>query len=200
MARMTRDALAEQAAANGWDIGEFSYGLPTVTTWPRGPKSKLTIGRYCSIARGVSIFLGGDHRTDWVTTYPFNVLDPEARRFKGHPHSRGDVTIGNDVWLARNVLIVSGVTIGDGACIGANAVVGRSIPPYTVAVGNPATVVKQRFSDAAIARLLALRWWDWAPERIRALYPLMLSNRIEDFLDAAERAAEAFARDAASAS
>lgn len=193
MVQMTRDILAEQVAEHGWEIGEHTYGTPGIATWPRGPKTRLSIGRYCSIARGVNIFLGGDHRTDWVTTYPFNLFDREARRFTGNPHSRGDVTIGNDVWLARGVLVVSGVTIGDGACIGANAVVGRNIPPFTVAVGNPATVVKQRFSDAQIERLLRLRWWDWSLERIRPLYQHMLSNRIDDFLDAAERAAEAFA-------
>ncbi len=66
MVVFTRDALAQQAETHGWSVGEHSYGTPRVLTWPNS--GKLVIGRYCSIAEGVTIFLGGAHRTDWVTT------------------------------------------------------------------------------------------------------------------------------------
>ena len=73
MVVFTRDALADLIAATGSQIGEFSYGVPAVRWW--GEAAKLKVGRFCSIADDVTLFLGGNHRADWVTTYPFNVLD-----------------------------------------------------------------------------------------------------------------------------
>ena len=183
MVTYTRDALAEVATAHGWNIGEHTYGVPRVMHW-RG-SGKLVIGRYGSIAAGVQIMLGGDHRTDWVTTYPFNVLDRSAAHIEGHPTTRGNVVIGNDVWIGQGATVLSGVTIGDGACIAARAVVVKDVPPYAIVGGNPGRVIKMRFDDRQIARLLALRWWDWPIDRIRPLFPLMLSDRIDAFLDAA---------------
>jgi chloramphenicol O-acetyltransferase type B len=166
-------------------IGRGSYGDVEVVSF--GEPTTLSIGAYCSFARGAQVMLGGNHRIDWVTTYPFSAIDPRFRRFEGHPHSKGDVAIGNDVWVAREALILSGVTIGDGAVIGARAVVSRDVPPYTIVAGNPAVAIRTRFSDAVIERLLALRWWDWPDERIAAGMPHLLSDRIETFLDLAEQ-------------
>jgi carbonic anhydrase/acetyltransferase-like protein (isoleucine patch superfamily) len=109
-----------------------------------------------------------------------------ARQIEGHPRIRGDVRIGNDVWLGSDAMIMSGVTIGDGAVVGAGAVVTKDVPPYGVVVGNPARVARMRFSDDAVSRLLALRWWDWPDEKIEQFLPLMLSSDVEAFLDAAE--------------
>jgi len=181
------DILAERAAEHGWSIGAHSYGRPEVLTY--GNDGRLVIGRYCSVADNVRILLGGNHRLDWVTTYPFNAFDPAIANHPGHPASKGDVVIGNDVWIGHSVTIVSGVTIGDGACIGAGAVVSKDLPPYAVAAGNPARVHRLRFPPAQVAGLLALRWWDWPPERIRAHYPLLLSGDVAGFLAAAGIAA-----------
>src|SRR5215210_9238627 len=91
----TREALAHF----GFKIGEFSYGVPNISWW--GEPATLVIGKFCSFADGINILLGGNHRVDWVTTYPFSTLNewPEASHIPGHPATNGDVVIGNDVWI-----------------------------------------------------------------------------------------------------
>jgi virginiamycin A acetyltransferase len=164
------------------DIGPWTYGRPVVLS-ARGETSALRIGRFCSIAEEVTIMLGGNHRVDWVTTYPFNVLFPEARGFEGHPMSKGDVVIGNDVWIGTGALVLSGVIIGNGAVVGARSVVSRSVPGYAVAAGNPARVVRSRFTEEQVDQLERLAWWDWPLEKIREAWPLLLSSNIQAFLD-----------------
>ncbi len=168
-----------------FEIGRGTYGIPKIRSWKEGPT--LKIGAFCSIAANVQIFLGGEHRPDWVTTYPFSVFWPQARHIMGHPRIKGDVVIGNDVWIGTDAMILSGVTIGDGAVIGAGAVVGKSVPPYSVVIGNPGQVVRRRFSDDVIERLLQLQWWRWDDDVIARYLPLMLSDDPIPFLDAAER-------------
>jgi acetyltransferase-like isoleucine patch superfamily enzyme len=168
-----------------YSVGRGSYGGLEVLTF--GDQSTLKIGNYCSFALGVQVLLGGNHRPDWATTYPFSAIDPRFRHFTGHPQSKGDVVIGNDVWVAREAMILSGVTVGDGAVIGARAVVSRNVPPYTIVAGNPAVEIRTRFSKEIVERLLALRWWDWPEDRVAAAMPYLLSDRIETFLDAAEQ-------------
>ncbi len=124
---------------------------------------------------------------DWVTTYPFNVLWDAARDIKGHPRSKGDVNIGHDVWIGAEALIMSGVTIETGAVIGARAVVTHNIPAYCIAAGNPARVVKKRFNDTIISRLLDIEWWGWDDARIEKYLYLMLDDDIEKFLETVEK-------------
>jgi acetyltransferase-like isoleucine patch superfamily enzyme len=102
----------------------------------------LEIGAFCSIASGVKIFLGGEHRVDWVTTYPFNALWEQSSHFKGHPKSKGDVIIGNDVWIGFESVILSGIKIGDGAVVGTRSVVTQDIPPSAIIFGNCAKVLR----------------------------------------------------------
>ncbi len=161
-------------------IGPFTYGIPEIKTW--GEESILAIGKYVSIADQVTIFLGGEHRTDWTTTYPFNIFLPEQTHNKGHPWSKGDVTIGNDVWIASGVTILSGVSVGDGAVIGANATVSKDVPPYAIVGGNPAKIIRYRFDEETVSRLLGIRWWDWEIEKIERAVPLLISNDISAFL------------------
>lgn len=168
-----------------YSIGRGTYGDLSVFSWGEG--STLEVGNYASIAAGVKVFLGGDHRIDWVTTFPFNVLWESSRHYEGHPKTKGDVLIGNDVWIGTEALIFSGVTIGDGAVIGARAVVTRDVAPYAVVVGNPAKVVKFRFDEETIERLLALKWWDWSGAQIERAMPEMLNQEIALFLEKAER-------------
>lgn len=163
-------------------IGRHTYGAPRLRWW--GEPANLSIGSFCSIAEGVEIFLGGNHRTDWVTTYPFPVMRhwPEARAIQGHPATRGDVRIGNDVWLGAGCVILSGVTIGDGAVVAARAVVTRDVPAYAIVAGNPATVARMRFSAGQIQALQASAWWNWDADRIRAQLPRLLSSDVDGFL------------------
>ncbi len=186
----TRDLYAELIQRHGFEIGEFTYGRPAIH-W-LGEDAKLMIGRFCSIADGVRIYLGGNHRTDWITTYPFpaqpiNQLFPGADQISGHPATKGDVTIGNDVWLANQTSILSGVTIGDGAAVGANAVVTKDVAPYTIVAGNPARVTGQRFSDQQIQDLLEIRWWDWEFEKIQQYVPLLCCSDIDAFIETARK-------------
>lgn len=185
----TKDHLAHRITNRGDEIGDYTYGVPHILSWNGDDGARLIIGRYCSIASQVRIFLGGNHRMDWVTTYPFTaVLDtwPEVEHVRGHPSTNGDVRIGNDVWLGDSCTIMSGVTIGDGAVVGANALVSRDVPPYAVVAGNPATVIRMRFAPAMIYRLQRIAWWDWEEADVRALLHLMVSDRIEEFVERAE--------------
>lgn len=144
--------------------------------------ASLKIGAYTSIASNVRVFLGGEHRTDWVTTYPFNIYNKNAMSIEGHPKSKGNVEIGNDVWIGTDAIILSGVKIGDGAVIGAGAVVARDVPPYAIAVGNPARIIKLRFSDEVIDKLLSIQWWNWPSAQIEKAIPDLLSQNIEQFI------------------
>lgn len=166
-------------------IGRHSYGDLRVRSWGEG--TQLIIGAFCSIAAGVKIFLGGEHRVDWTTTFPFPELWRNSAGFiPGHPLTKGDVMIGNDVWIGTEALIMSGVRIGDGAVIGARSVITKDVPPYAIVAGNPARLIRYRFDQATIDKLVRLAWWDWKDERISELLPIMLSQDILGFINAAE--------------
>ena len=98
---------------------------------------------------------------------------------------KGDTVIGNDVWIGQNVTILPGVHINDGAVIGLNSVVASDIPPYTVAVGNPAKEIKKRFDDELIFLMLKLQWWDLSISKINALIPILTCsdlNKVKNFI------------------
>jgi acetyltransferase-like isoleucine patch superfamily enzyme len=163
-----------------YEVGRGTYGTPQVTDWGSG--ARLTVGSFCSIASDVRIFLGGNHRSDWVTTYPFTHLWPAAAGIKGHPTTKGDVTIGHDVWIGSGALILSGVQIGNGSVIAANSVVTKVVRPYEVVAGNPAKHVRFRFSDKTMEALQQIAWWNWPDEKIEEAIPLLLSEDSEAFI------------------
>ena len=145
--------------------------------------ARLRIGAYCSIAH-CTIFLGGNHRSDWVSQFPLLTMSGSAGA-ESEAVTKGDVRIGNDVWIGHGSTIMSGVTIGDGAVIGAGAVVAKDVRPYAVVVGNPAREVSRRFDDTTVDRLLALRWWDWPEERVQENLSLLTKSPTPELLDAA---------------
>lgn len=168
-------------ATDHLEMGKWSYAKPMIYAW--GDRTTAKIGNYCSIAGEVKIFLGGEHRTEWVTTYPFPALWPDkAGEFTGHAKSKGNVVIGNDVWIGAGALILSGVTIGDGAVVGANAVVAKNVPPYAIVAGNPAKIIRYRFDEATIQKLLAIAWWNWPENEISDAMSLLLSADIDLFI------------------
>ncbi|AKG19917.1 CatB-related O-acetyltransferase [Calothrix sp. 336/3] len=129
---------------------------------------KLIIGKFCSIASDVKFVMnGGNHRTDWLTNYPFPIFGAgwEVAMPETWPH-KGDTVIGNDVWIGYGAMVMPGIQIGDGAIIATGAVVTRNVAPYSVVGGNPAKEIRQRFPDQVIEKLLNIRWWDWEIEKI----------------------------------
>lgn len=131
----------------------------------------LHIGPFCAIAHGVRIFMnGGTHAMGGFSTFPFNIFgngwedgfDP-ATWTAVH---KGDTHIGADVWIGNSVTVMPGTTIGPGAIIAANAVVTKDVAPYTIAAGNPAQAVRQRFNATTITRLTDIAWWDWPTDKI----------------------------------
>jgi acetyltransferase-like isoleucine patch superfamily enzyme len=145
--------------------------------------TKLIIGKFCSIAEGVTVFLGANHRVDWFTTFPFGhtreSVFSKVKKDHGHPSSKGDIIIGNDVWVATNAVIMSGVKIGDGAVIAAYSIVTKDVPPYTIVAGNPAKQIRKRFNDDVINKLLELKWWDKSESEINEISDILCSNDIE---------------------
>ncbi len=171
----TKDLLGDR-----YEIGEHTYGKPKVISWGEG--ASLSIGKYCSIGTDVVIFLGSEHRIDWVSTYPFPFIWPEAKSIQGHPSTKGNVIIGNDVWIAFGTTILSGVAIGDGAAIGACSVVTRDIPPYAIVAGNPAQVIRHRFDDETIRKLLEIKWWNWPDKKVAENVRLICSNSVDTLI------------------
>ena len=160
-------------------LGAYTYGEPTVLFTGQG--AVCMVGAYCSIAAGVTILLGGEHRTDTVSSYPFHERDGTASR--PNAYTKGDVAIGSDVWIGQGATILSGVTIGDGAVIGAGALVAKDVPPYAVMIGNPARILRFRFTEKQRLRLLELRWWDWDRGRIEEAAQLLSGTDVDAFLD-----------------
>jgi acetyltransferase-like isoleucine patch superfamily enzyme len=164
-------------------FGKYTYGNPTIL-W-KNENAKLVVGNFCSIAHGVTIYLGGNHRPDWVTTYPFGHIHQykfDNFNGEGHPGTKGDVIIGNDVWIANNVTIMSGVTIGDGAIIANNSHVVKDVEPYSLVGGNPAKLIKHRFTPEQIEKLLEIKWWDWSDDKINKYTPLLCNHNIDEFI------------------
>ncbi len=163
-------------------IGEHSYGYPEII-WDKNVTAKIIVGKFCSIANNVRIFNGSNHRIDWVTTYPHRIMFNMDGKYKdGHPASKGDVIIGNDVWIGSHATILSGVKIGDGAVVAAHCVVVKDVPPYCIVAGNPGVVVKTRFTQVQIEKLLSIKWWDWPDQKIIESVHLLCSSNIDDFI------------------
>lgn len=181
ISRLIRKMFRKKSWTDRYSVGRGTYGAPEVRRW--GDEATLKVGAFCSIAVDVTIFLGGNHRIDWITTYPFPVLRESAKGIKGHPATKGDVIIGNDVWIAAGATILSGVCIGDGAVIGACAVVTKDVPPYGIVAGNPAKLIRLRFSEEEIETLEKMAWWNWPDAKIDAAMPLLLAGNVAALRD-----------------
>ena len=147
-------------------------------------RDRLNIGKFCSIACGAKfLFNSANHSMESLSTYPFPLFFEEWGLDRNDVadawDNKGDIIIGNDVWIGYEAVILSGVTIGDGAIIGARAVVTRDVPPYTIVGGVPAKAIKKRFSEATIAYLLRIQWWNWSIEKIAENIAAIKAGRIE---------------------
>lgn len=167
-------------------VGKYTYGVDNISIYSWGEGTSLKIGSFCSIGGNIQVFLGGNHRTDWLTTYPFGHIHKDIfTNFSGvgHPATKGSVVIGNDVWIGTNVTIMSGVSIGDGAVIANNSHVVKDVLPYSIVGGNPARIIRSRFDEKTTERLLKFRWWEFEDSEIDEITPLLCSDRICDLLD-----------------
>ena len=168
-------------------FGKYTYGSPIIHC--KKNNSKLIVGNFSSISKNVNIFLGGNHRSDWVTTFPFGHIHQNVfNKFNGngHPATNGDVIIGNDVWIGANVTIMSGVTIGDGAVIANNSHVVKNVEPYSLIGGNPAKLIRYRFTQDQIQKLLEIKWWNWDEKKINDFTPLLCNPNIDEFIKQAQ--------------
>ena len=172
--------MAKNPQYNKYQIGVGTYGTPYIYDWSQD--TRLVIGNYCSIGGNVSILLGGEHQTDWVSSYPFSGLNPEMTTLKTDNKSKGDVVIGSDVWIGNNVTILSGIEVGNGAVIGAGSVVTKNVPSYAIVGGNPAKIIRYRFTSDQIASLLQFAWWEWDIDKIKLKKNLILSGDIDLFI------------------
>ncbi len=182
------------------EVGDFSYYDDS-----RGPEhfearcvryhfdfvgDRLIIGKFVAIAQGAQFIMNGaNHPMGGFSTFPFGTLGfvpGEPYGAEGDP-PRGDTIIGNDVWIGREAVIMPGVQIGDGAIVGAHAVVGSNVPPYAIVAGNPARIIRKRFPDDVITRLLAIRWWDWPVEAIMEHVAALRGADIEQLEAAAQK-------------
>ena len=174
-------------------LGKYSYG--EITTFEGKDRAiDVVVGKFCSIAGGVKIFEAGNHNTSYISTFPFNhgtLCDSVGLTRLGQadpPHKsgcgicatfKGNTTIGNDVWIGYNAILFPGITIADGAIIGAFSVVTKDVEPYAIVGGNPAKLIRKRFSDEDIEFLLELKWWDWPQEKIGKYVLVLCSDDIE---------------------
>ncbi|MEQ9036827.1 MAG: CatB-related O-acetyltransferase [Silicimonas sp.] len=136
--------------------------------FPFSPE-RLVIGRFCQVANGARfITASANHRYDGISTYPFAIFQGDPAGRPSMPTRFPDTVIGNDVWIGDGATILPGAQLGSGVIVGARAVVSGQVPDYAIVAGNPARVVRRRFPDDVIRRLMALAWWDWPIETIAA--------------------------------
>lgn len=132
---------------------------------------RLVIGKFCAIAEGARFIMNGaNHAMSGFSTYPFNIFGHGWEEgfdvASWEKENRGDTVIGNDVWIGMEAIVMPGVTIGDGAIVAAKSVVTHDVPPYAIVAGNAAKVVKTRFDNRTVERLVRLAWWDWPLDKI----------------------------------
>jgi chloramphenicol O-acetyltransferase type B len=184
--------LSEQVTQPNIKVGRYSYysgyyhghSFDDCARFimPDEGEDQLIVGSFCSIGSGAAFIMAGNqgHRNDWISTFPFFYM-PDVEAFAGAAdgYARGgDTVIGNDVWIGSEAIIMPGVTIGHGAVIGTRALVTRDVEPYAIVGGNPARVIRKRFDEASIAKLLEMAWWDWPEEQLSQAMTLMTSADI----------------------
>lgn len=151
----------------------------------RDDVDKLIIGKFCSIASGAIFMMAGNqgHRVDWISTHPFFYGGEKWEGAIDAFERKGDTVVGNDVWIGAEAVIMPGVKIGDGAVISTRAVVTKDVPPYTIVGGVPAKIIKPRFSEEEIVKLLEMKWWNWPEEKIIENMRIICSSDIDALYD-----------------
>ncbi len=175
-------------------VGDYTYydDFDNVENFEKNVKyhfdfngDKLIIGKFCMIASGVSFIMNGaNHLTDSISSYPFAIFGHDwenAMDGKTYP-TKGDTIIGNDVWIGHNVTIMPGIQIGDGVIVATNSTVTKNVEPYSIMGGNPAKLIKKRFSEQQIKWLLDTQWWNWDIEKITKNVQNLTGKNIETLM------------------
>jgi phosphonate metabolism protein (transferase hexapeptide repeat family) len=175
-------SIGERVILREVSVGDFSY-------FERHCEAiYTTIGKFCSIAANSRIN-ALEHPIERLTQHKVSYRPNEYFRWLGVDtefrarRQAKSVSIGHDVWIGHGAVIMPGVAIGNGAVIGANAVVTHDVAPYTIVAGVPSKPLRRRFSATVAARIEALAWWDWTPEKLASAIPDMQAMPIEAFLD-----------------
>lgn len=187
--------LKNQVKNPNIEIGDYTYydDFETVENFEKNIKyhfdftgDKLIIGKFCMIASGAQFIMNGaNHLTQAFSAYPFAIFgkDWSSAMHNKHYPNKGDLRIGNDVWIGHNATLMAGITVGDGAIIAANSTVVKDVEPYSIIGGNPAQLIRKRFSDRVINHLLQLQWWNWEVEKITEHVQLLTGNNEEELIN-----------------
>ncbi len=169
------DAILDRAILRQVSMGNFSYVACDSCL------NNVEVGNFCSIGPHVQVGLAPHPTRDFVSIYPafYSNKNPGCpiafRENKTFDDAVPKTILANDIWIGANVIIPGGITIGTGAIVAAGAVVVKDVPPYAVVGGNPATIIRYRFSEGQINALLLSEWWNWPIEEIR--------QQVDDFSD-----------------
>jgi acetyltransferase-like isoleucine patch superfamily enzyme len=179
-------ALQEEAQRHIADgtlvMGNMSYYAPKIVKY-KGDTGRVIVGNFASVAYDAEFYVGGLHRTEWVSLYGLRaMLELPGAHEDGFTHGRGDIVVGSDTWVTNGCTVMSGVTIGDGAVVGTKAVVAKDVRPYAIVVGNPARELRRRFTDEQVAALLRIRWWDWPTEKVKEHVALLSDPDVDAFI------------------
>lgn len=146
---------------------------------------KLIIGKFCSIGSVVVFMMGGNqgHRHNWISAYPLEVFEDDFDDYQSkEPEGflkKGDTIIGNDVWIGAEVLIMPGIKIENGAIVAARSVVTKNVKPYEIIGGNPAKLIKKRFSEEDIKILQEIKWWNWNVGKIKKNLDVLRNENVQ---------------------
>jgi virginiamycin A acetyltransferase len=175
-------------------VGDYTYydDFETVENFEKNVKylfdfvgDRLIIGKFCMIASGAEFIMNGaNHLVNAVSSYPFAIFGEDwAHAMEGKTYPvKGDIVIGNDVWIGYQATILSGVTVGHGSIIGSKSVVASDVPPYSIVAGNPAPIIRKRFDEETIEKLLTLAWWDWDLKKITTHVAHLTGNDVSKLL------------------
>jgi virginiamycin A acetyltransferase len=152
----------------------MKLGRHSFVAEPHDITAQVTVGNFSNVAPYAQMHGRTQHP---CIAHPELAFSGSGRAIPDAPKpiSHDQITIGSDVWIGRNAVLLGGVCVGHGAIVGAYSVIAKDVPPYAVVVGNPAHVIRYRFDQSTITRLLALRWWDWDDDQIRERSSELLS-------------------------